>query len=115
MGVGGFFGSVCRYLAGKIPLGAEGGFPYKTLGINVLGAFVLAAVAAAAAKSGRLSPRLVLMLKAGVCGGFTTFSTFAYETAGLAANGRAGLAALYAVLSVGLGVGAVYVAGALFG
>ena len=114
VGVGGFLGSICRYLVGKIPLGAEGGFPYKTLGINVLGAFVLASVAALAARDGRIGPRVALILKVGVCGGFTTFSTFAYEAAGLAGSGRAGLAALYAALSLALGVGAVFAAQALF-
>jgi len=110
VGLGGFVGSVLRYLVGLIPLEPSNGFPYKTLIINVLGSLTLGVIAAAAAKSQSLDPKLVLMLKVGVCGGFTTFSTFAYETQGLINNGSTGLAAIYALLSIILGVGAIFLA-----
>lgn len=105
---GGAVGSVCRYLLGLLPLRNTGGFPYTTLGINVLGAFCIGLLAAAAAKHTGMDPRLVLLLKVGLCGGFTTFSTFCSEAAGLLQSGRLFSALLYMVLSVVLGTAAVF-------
>ena len=69
VGLGGFLGSVCRYLAGQIPLGRDWGFPVRTLAINLIGSFLIGAVTALALKRAAPDPRLVLFLKAGVCGG----------------------------------------------
>ena len=44
VGLGGFLGSVCRYLAGQIPLGRDWGFPVRTLAINLIGSFLIGAV-----------------------------------------------------------------------
>ncbi len=55
-----------------------------------------------------LPPRTALFLKTGLCGGFTTFSTFAIETETLFRNGRAGLALLYVALSIAAGVGLAF-------
>ncbi|MDD6333261.1 MAG: CrcB family protein [Clostridia bacterium] len=66
-------------------------------------------VAALAAKNS-LNPRLVLFLKVGICGGFTTFSSFALETDQLLAKGQVVTAVMYVTLSVVLGVMAVYLA-----
>lgn len=107
VGLGGFLGSILRYLAGFIPLSKSGGFPVNTLLINILGAFILSIVAALAAKGGALSPRMVLFLKVGLCGGFTTFSTFAYESANLL-NGSSALGVLYIILSAVLGILAIF-------
>lgn len=107
VGIGGFFGSVLRYLVGLIPLNPSNGFPMKTLIINVIGAFALGLIAALAAKNSSLSEPVVLMLKVGLCGGFTTFSTFAYEATSLMQNGAAGLGITYMLLSMILGVCAV--------
>ena len=100
VGMGGFIGSVCRYLLGLLPVENSQGFPVKTLIINVTGAFVIGIVAAAAG--------LVLFLKVGICGGFTTFSTFAYETGIMMEKGQIGLALLYVILSAVFGVLAVF-------
>ncbi len=113
VGIGGFVGTVLRYLVGLVPVKPASGFPVTTLFINVVGAFAIGLIASAAAKSGALSPRMVLMLKVGVCGGFTTFSTFAYETANLIHGGSAFTAGCYAVLSVALSVLAVFAAQAV--
>ena len=108
VGFGGMIGSILRYLAGKIPVSSASGFPYKTMTINIAGAFVLGLISAWAAKNQEVSPRLVLMLKVGVCGGFTTFSTFAYESNTLSTGGKTGLALLYILVSVSMGILAVY-------
>lgn len=113
IGLGGFAGSVLRYLAGKIPLGGSGGFPVSTLLINVLGSFVIGMAAALAARYSGLSPRLMLFIRVGLCGGFTTFSSFSLETFTLLRSGAYGAAAAYAVLSAVLGVLAVFLAHAL--
>ena len=110
VGLGGFAGSVLRYLAGKLPLGAASGFPVNTLIINVLGSFVIGILAALGSKYSDFDPRLMLLLKVGLCGGFTTFSTFSLETFELIRAGSYGTAAAYAVLSAVLGVLAVLLA-----
>ena len=113
VGLGGFVGSVLRYLVTLLPYGA--GFPVKTLAINVLGAFVLGLICALATRHVDASPQLVLMLKVGVCGGFTTFSTFALETSDLLQSGAWPAALAYVVASVMLSVAAVFGAEALVG
>jgi CrcB protein len=113
VGIGGFIGSVCRYLVGLIPLKEESGFPIKTLLINISGAFILGLIVALALKRKSFQPHLLLMLKVGICGGFTTFSTFALETTTLLQSGRLFPALLYMLLSVAGGVLAVYGAGFL--
>lgn len=113
VGAGGFVGSVLRYLVGLIPLGASAGFPFKTLAINVAGAFAIGVICALAGRQAPLDPHLVLLLKVGVCGGFTTFSTFALEASDLIGAGQWPLAAAYAVTSVVLSIAAVFGAEAL--
>ena len=107
VGLGGMVGSVCRYLLGLLPLQTGTGFPVKTWLINLLGAFVIGMLSALATREPGLSPGWTLFWKTGVCGGFTAFSTFALETADLLQQGQGGMAALYALSSMVLGVGAV--------
>ena len=100
VGVGGMLGSIARYLLSLIPLKASNGFPVMTLLINVLGALLIGLIVAWTEKTGTLSAHMVLLLKVGVCGGFTTFSTFALETEQLLQTGREISAVVYAVLCV---------------
>ena len=113
VGLGGFVGSVLRYLVSLAPIRHESGFPIITLGINVLGAFLLGLIMAAAGRNSGIDPRALLFLKVGVCGGFTTFSTFALEVHTLISGGKPAVALLYMLLSVVLCVLAVFGAGAL--
>lgn len=113
VGAGGFVGSVLRYLVGLVPLKPDNGFPVKTLIINVLGAFIIGIITAVAGKNENINPNLVLFLQVGICGGFTTFSTFAYEFFDLIKSGSALLSFAYMVLSVILGLGAVFLAHAI--
>ncbi|MCI8320246.1 MAG: fluoride efflux transporter CrcB [Dorea sp.] len=110
VGIGGFAGAVLRYLIGLAPVRETMVFPVKTFVINILGCILIGCIAAIMAKdtNAPLSPRTVLLLKTGVCGGFTTFSTFALETADLIKDGHSGTAAVYAGLSVVIGTGAVF-------
>lgn len=114
VGVGGAAGAVLRYLIGLLPLSPENGFPLKTFLINIMGCLVIGIVAALAQKNS-LSPRLVLFLKVGICGGFTTFSSFALETQGLLEKSSNLTAALYVSLSVIFGVMMVFVAEKIVG
>ncbi len=106
--VGGAIGAVCRFFIGKLPIGSNDGFPIKTFIINVIGCFLIGLVAALALKQFSESPKLVMFLKVGICGGFTTFSSFALETGGLIEKGSCFTAAAYAVLSVTVGVAALF-------
>lgn len=81
---------------------------YKFL-INIIGSFLIGIIAALAAKNA-VNPKLVTFIKVGICGGFTTFSSFALETDQLMSKGQSIMAVCYAVLSIILGVAAVFVA-----
>ena len=106
--LGGGIGACLRYLIGLIPLKEPFIFPVKTLVINLLGCFVIGLAASLAVKNSSLSPKLVLFIKTGLCGGFTTFSTFALETETLIKTGQSGFAILYVALSVVAGVGLAF-------
>lgn len=89
-------------------------FPWATLAVNVLGSLALGFIVRWSIESGA-SPQLRAFLMIGVCGGFTTFSAFALETAGMLEQAMPMRAALYAVSSVLLCVGAVFVGYGLHG
>lgn len=112
VGLGGFSGAVLRYLMGMLPLGAMR-FPIHTFFINFSGALLIGVLSELADSHGSLSPGALLFLKTGLCGGFTTFSTFSLESAGLLSQGRTMLAMVYMVGSVLVCVAAVYAGKAL--
>lgn len=93
--LGGGLGAACRYLVSLIPV--RGDFPVLTLLTNLLGALLIGFIVGSAGDGGG---RHTLFWKTGVCGGFTTFSTFSLEALGLFENGRAPLACLYAGASL---------------
>ena len=108
VGAGGFLGSVLRYLIGLIPVSETAVFPIKTFIINIVGCIAIGAIALAVSKNVEMSPQALLFLKVGVCGGFTTFSTFALETADLMRAGHMGAALAYVLLSVLVGVAVIF-------
>ena len=110
VGAGGFAGAVCRYLIGLIPVSENLIFPVKTLAINIIGCIVIGMIAVSAARNNSWNPYIMLFLKVGLCGGFTTFSTFALETSDLIKAGHMGMAFLYVVLSVLAGVAVIFAA-----
>ena len=109
IGFGGFIGSVARYYISRINLTADFlSLPLGTLIVNVLGSLILGFLTGIAERSILMNVELRLFLMIGLCGGFTTFSTFAGENLMLMRNGQFGTILLYTGLSVFLGFMAVY-------
>ena len=104
--LGGGLGSVCRFALARWAIGSGQELIWATLGANVLACLVLGALAAEIIGSG-WRPDWRILVAAGFCGGFSTFSTFSLEAFTLAQNGRVGLALLYVGLSLLLGLVAV--------
>lgn len=100
VGLGGAAGSAARYLLGLLQPRAIGSFPWVTFGINVVGSFLLGVLLRLALATPSFTPDLRALLTVGFCGGFTTFSTYSYETAVLLEGGHYGKAATYALGSV---------------
>ncbi|MGH7781134.1 MAG: fluoride efflux transporter CrcB [Candidatus Binataceae bacterium] len=103
IGIGGAIGSIGRYWASGVVGNLSGGvFPFGTMFVNVTGAIVIGFFAAFTGPDGRMfvgtSARQFVMT--GICGGYTTFSTFSLETMNLAREGEWLYAGLNAILSV---------------
>ena len=99
--LGSGFGGVVRYLFGGWVLALAGpGFPYGTVSINALGSFCIALIMTISLSTQRISPDLRLLLTTGVMGGFTTYSTFNYESIALFQQGAQLLAVLNIVVTV---------------
>ena len=69
--------------------------PFQTLAVNVIGAVMIGMIVQAAESYGNLNGPWLLFLKVGICGGFTTFSTFSLEALGLLQSGRALMFGIY--------------------
>ncbi|PWH83060.1 fluoride efflux transporter CrcB [Algibacter marinivivus] len=106
--VGGGFGSVLRYVIGKYLNSAENGIPYGTLAANILGSLLIGIILGLAAKNDALSQNQTLLLATGFCGGFTTFSTFAYENHVFLKSGDFTSFAFYTIASFVIGFLAVF-------
>ena len=115
VGIGGFIGSVLRYLISLVPVNEKFSFPIKTFITNVIGAFIIGMIVALALKRPDMDPKTTLLIKTGFCGGFTTFSTFALESSDLIGKGQWGIAVTYMVLSVVMSILAVVAAEAIIG
>lgn len=97
VGCGGFLGAVLRYLMGMIPY--EGAFPLVTFLVNFIGAAAIGVITELSSLL-HLNGNLSLFLRVGVCGGFTTFSTFSLETLNLLQEKKYVTGGAYAVLSL---------------
>lgn len=97
VGLGGALGSMLRYAISLIPY--KQSFPVLTLITNICGALLIGYIAGLASKR-NVSQSLILFLKTGLCGGFTTFSTFSLEAYNLFQGGSYGCAVLYVILSL---------------
>ena len=106
--VGGGFGSVLRYVIGKWLNNTENGIPYGTFVANILGSLLIGVILGYAAKNNALSQNSTLLLATGFCGGFTTFSAFAYENHIFLKSGDFTSFALYTIASFVVGFLAVF-------
>jgi|SRR4051794_37157719 fluoride exporter len=101
--LGSALGGVARYLLGGLMQRMfDTTFPIGTLLINISGSLLLGAIMRYAIETPTLSPDLRAFLTIGLCGGYTTFSTFSYETVSLLKDGEWTRAGLYVVASVAL-------------
>lgn len=100
VGAGGFVGAIARYLVGLAVPAHASGFPVSTFLVNIVGAFVIAFVTTLTLRHLQIDYRLFLFITTGVCGGFTTFSTFSWESLRLLEGGQIAVAALYIIGSV---------------
>ncbi len=98
---GGAVGTGARYLVSGWSLKLFGpSFPYGTLTVNLLGSLLLGALMHIGTSTEAMSPAMRLALTTGAMGGFTTYSTFSYETMRLMQDGAWGSAALNVVVTV---------------
>jgi CrcB protein len=87
--VGGALGSVARYLLSTFVLRVTGTlFPLGTFAVNAIGCLMFGAIAGAASQRVQLAPALRLFLLTGILGGFTTFSSYAFESFTLVRDGQ---------------------------
>jgi fluoride exporter len=115
LAAGGVIGTLARYGVGQSFPGSAGtGFPWHTFAINLVGSLVLG-FAMRAFETVPVTPEVRGFVAVGLCGAFTTFSTFTFETVTLLQHGQWGRASLYAAASVALGLLAVFAGMALAG
>ncbi|MCU0397256.1 MAG: fluoride efflux transporter CrcB [Cyclobacteriaceae bacterium] len=105
IGAGGFIGTVARYLFQQgisklLPVL----FPFGTLLVNLTGCFLIGVIYALSERWNILTPEWRLFLTTGICGGFTTFSTFSYETYNLIREEQYVYVSLYIGISVLVGL-----------
>lgn len=115
VGLGAVVGSPCRFLLDSAVSRRIGrGQPWGTLLINLSGSLVLGVLAGLLVR-GDLSPLTYALLGTGLCGSYTTFSTFVWETLALVEDHRMRTAVLNVVLTITLGIAVAYVAYVLSG
>jgi len=109
IGTGGFIGSVARYLVSRLNTRVDWlSIPIGTLTVNVLGSLLIGFLIGISEKSPVLTVEWRMFLMVGLCGGFTTFSSFTGENLVLMKNGQILPLLLYTGLSIFLGFVAVY-------
>jgi CrcB protein len=103
--IGSAIGGLSRYLlGGLVQRLLESSFPAGTLVVNLSGSFLLGAIVRYATETPTFSPEMRAFLTIGLCGGYTTFSTFSYETAVMLEDGEWSRAAMYVASSVLLSI-----------
>lgn len=117
VGIGGFVGSVLRYLASGVvqDLSKSVAFPYGTLAVNVIGCFAIGFLSYLAESRGLFTAESRALVFVGILGGFTTFSTFGSETMNLWRDGEHSYVFANIVTSLILCLGAVWLGRVLSG
>ncbi len=109
IGTGGFIGSVARYYLSKLNVSINFlSIPVGTLCVNVLGSFAIGFLTGISEKSVIMTVEMRMLLMVGLCGGFTTFSSFTSENLMLIHSGQYFSMILYTVFSLILSFSAVY-------
>ena len=109
MGVGGFLGSIARYLIGGLVQERTGAaFPFGTLAVNLIGCLLIGGVSELSEARSFLSPDTRALVIIGVLGGFTTFSAFGNETLNLLRDREWGFGAANVAAHIVLAIGAVW-------
>lgn len=109
VGAGGCLGSIARFVSQQlISRYYPSSFPWGTLFVNVLGCFIIGVIYALSEKGSLLSPEWRLLLATGFCGGFTTFSSFAYENVALIRDGEFLYTFIYIAASLLIGLVGAY-------
>jgi CrcB protein len=109
IGTGGFLGSIARYLSQQaISKILPNIFPYGTLAVNIAGCFLIGIIYALADRGNAITPEWRFFLTTGFCGGFTTFSTFSYESYNLIRDEQYLFLSLYIGISVIIGILATF-------
>jgi fluoride exporter len=107
--IGGGLGSLMRYLISRWITGAVvSAFPYGTFIVNIIGCFLIGFIMFYTERFGSQSIQWRLFLVTGLCGGFTTFSSFSFENVQLINDHRIFVFLLYTICSVTLGIFATY-------
>ncbi len=110
VGAGGFLGSIARALLSNfVQQSSNSGFPWGTLAVNVLGCFVIGALAQVGEMRELFSAETRAFIFVGVLGGFTTYSSFGNETINLWRSGTGWFAFVNVAAQLLLGLGAVMV------
>lgn len=109
-GLGGFIGSILRFLLVTLVYNVLDYpvFPYGTLLVNIIGCLAIGFLSGLAETRGAFSPELRIFLFIGILGGFTTFSSFGYDTFGLLRDGAFLHALINVLVQVIIGLGAVW-------
>lgn len=108
IGLGGFIGAVSRYLVTKYLGNLIPSFPLGTLAVNILGSFALGFIVYSVAQGKTISPDMRDFITIGIIGGFTTMSTFAYESFRMAELNQMLFFALNIALNIILCIAAIY-------
>ncbi len=107
--LGGAFGACARYaVSGAVHARMGAAFPFGTLAVNIIGCFLIGLALEITEGRFIVNHNVKLFLTVGLLGGFTTFSTYSYETMALLRDGMAVKAAINAVGSIMLGLVGVY-------
>lgn len=108
-GLGGFIGTLLRYGVQKIAVSwGSISFPFGTFTVNLVGSLIIGIVYGLTERENLLSPESRIFIATGLCGGFTTFSSFTLDTLTLMRQGQHLYAGAYVFASLLLGIAVTY-------